>query len=532
MDQTVAEALSPAHSTRLAERDPITAAGREPAGLRRSDGTSVFTVAGSARYTCPEIIAAEQQIVAAGARRDGCRVEPAVVDLALLEATANQVALNPGQVALVRELAGSGARVQLALAPAGTGKTTAMRVLSAAWRASGGTVVGLAPSAAAAAVLREEIGADTDTLAKLSWHVAGGAGARPGWIEQIGPGTLVVIDEAGMAATTDLATAIGYVTARGGSVRLVGDDQQLAAIGAGGVLRDLAHAHGAVTLSAVMRFTHPPGHRSAGTANHAEGAASLALRDGDPAAIGYYLDRQRVHVGDLSTVTDEAYRAWSADRGAGGDPIMLAPTRELVAELNARARADLLAAGEPGCQPVGRAAALAGGSRASAGDTIITRHNDRKIRLSATDWVKNGDRWQITQVRGDGALNVAHLASGRHVTLPAGYVARHVQLGYAATVHGAQGITADACHTVATGTESRQLLYVAMTRGAHANHVYLTIAGDGDPHSVISRDALLPPTAGDILARVLARDHSPTSATSHARALGSTDVLLAAAAAR
>jgi len=263
VDQTVAEALSPAHSTLLAERDPITAAGREPAGLRRSDGTSVFTVAGSARYTCPEIIAAEQQIVAAGGRRDGRRVEPAVVDLALLEATANGMALNPGQVALVRELAGSGARVQLALAPAGTGKTTAMRVLSMAWRASGGTVVGLAPSAAAAAVLREEIGADTDTLAKLSWHLAGGAGARPGWIEQLGPGTLVVIDEAGMAATTDLATAIGYLTARGGSVRLVGDDQQLAAIGAGGVLRDLAHAHGAVTLSAVMRFTHPPGHRSA-----------------------------------------------------------------------------------------------------------------------------------------------------------------------------------------------------------------------------------------------------------------------------
>src|SRR5665811_2214761 len=78
---------------------------------------------------------------------------------------ANGVELNPGQVQLVRELATSGARVQLALAPAGTGKTTAMRVLSRAWTSDDGTVVGLAPSAAAAAVLREEIGTSTDTLA-------------------------------------------------------------------------------------------------------------------------------------------------------------------------------------------------------------------------------------------------------------------------------------------------------------------------------------------------------------------------------
>ena len=49
----------------------------------------------------------------------------------------------------------SGARLQLGIAPAGTGKTTALRALATAWRQSGGTVVGLAPSASAAAVLRD-----------------------------------------------------------------------------------------------------------------------------------------------------------------------------------------------------------------------------------------------------------------------------------------------------------------------------------------------------------------------------------------
>ena len=181
--------------------------------------------------------------------------------MALLESTANGVELNPGQVQLVRELATSGARVQLALAPAGTGKTTAMRVLSRAWTGDGGTVVGLAPSAAAAAVLREEIGTSTDTLAKLIHSLETGI-AVPEWVTAIGPDTLVVIDEAGMAGTRDLAKAIEYVVDRGGSVRLIGDDQQLAAIGAGGVLRDISEVHGAVTLSQVMRFTDPD-HRGA-----------------------------------------------------------------------------------------------------------------------------------------------------------------------------------------------------------------------------------------------------------------------------
>ena len=99
-------------------------------------------------------------------------------------------------------------------------------------------------------------------------------------------------------------------------------------------------------------------------------------------------------------------------------------------------------------------------------------------------------------------------------------------------MHGAQGLTADTCYTVATGEESRQLLYVALTRGRHANHLFLTTAGDGDPHSVITRDALLPPTAVDVLTRVLARDGAPISATSQARALADPAALLACAADR
>ncbi|WP_299960521.1 MobF family relaxase [uncultured Modestobacter sp.] len=507
VDAIVAAALSPQLSIRLGAQEAI----KQPVALCRTDGTSVFSVAGSARYTSSEIITAERTVLAVAGRRDG-RVIPATsVDLALLESAANGAKLNPGQVQLVHELATSGARVQLALAPAGTGKTTALRTLAAAWQSGGGTVVGLAPSAAASAVLREQLGTDTDTLAKLVHAVTSGADV-PTWVTSIGPDTLVVVDEAGMASTPDLARMVEFVVEAGGSVRLVGDDRQLAAIGAGGLLRDLAASHGAVSLTQVVRFTDP----GTGAPNHAEGAASLALRDGDPAALAYYVDRGRVHVGDLATVTDGAYEAWATDRAAGRDAIMLAPTRELVAELNNRARDERLARTTG---PTGHDVALADSARASAGDSVITRRNERTIPIGATDWVKNGDRWTVAEVHASGALEVVHRRTGRHVTLPADYVRDHVTLGYATTVHGAQGLTAESCYAITTGTESRQLLYVALTRGRHANHVFLPITGDGDPHSLITRDALLPPTAVDVLSRVLARDDAPTSATSTVREL-------------
>ena len=162
---------------------------------------------------------------------------------------------------------------------------------------------------------------------------------------------------------------------------------------------------------------------------------------------------------------------------------------------------------------------LADGLTCSAGDTIISRHNDRTIPVGATDWVKNGDRWTVDTVLESGALQVTHLRTKRHITLPTSYVTNNVELGYACTIHAAQGVTADASHTVATGEESRQLFYVAMTRGRGGNHVYLTTAGDGDPHAVITREALLPPTAVDILTRILARDDAPVSATSTAQDL-------------
>ncbi|HRC19081.1 MAG TPA: MobF family relaxase, partial [Phycicoccus elongatus] len=501
---------------------PLTKPGDDvevPESLRRSDGTSMYVVAGSQLFTSSTLLAAEARIVARAGQRDGMQIPANAVDLAMLASTANGLPLNAGQATLVREMATSGARLQLAIAPAGAGKTTAMSALARAWTEGGGTVIGLAPSAAAADVLGENIHATTDTMAKLTWHLDHPAlGELPGWAASIGPTTLVIIDEAGMANTLSLDKVVDFVIARGGSVRLIGDDQQLAAVGAGGVLRDIQATHGSLHLTELMRFDDP-----------AEGAASLALRDGLPEALGFYLDRDRVYVGDLATMTDNVLNAWRDTRASGQDAIMLAPTRDLVSELNQRARAHRIhldpAAGH-------RTVTLADGNLASVGDTVITRTNDRTLRIAATDWVKNGDRWQITALGDVGTITVQHARNGRFVDLPAAYVAASVDLGYACTIHTAQGVTADASHTLLTGSEPRQLAYTALTRGRHANHIYLQVVGDGDEHNIIRPDHTHPLTATDILEQILARDDSSRSATTTRRDAHDPALLLADEASR
>ena len=105
---------------------------------------------------------------------------------------------------------------------------------------------------------------------------------------------------------------------------------------------------------------------------------------------------------------------------------------------------------------------LADGTQASEGDLVITRSNDRRLRTLRGGWVRNGDRWRVTHVGKDGSMTVQRVgvALGGSVTLPAAYVAEHVDLGYAVTAHRAQGLTVDTSHVVVSGTTTRENLYV------------------------------------------------------------------------
>ncbi|MBC9735534.1 MobF family relaxase [Nocardioides marmotae] len=527
---TVQRAIQ-AESVALPDPDLAHAHGRTPPPLRRPDGSSVYAVHGSQRFTSRAILDAERSLLDAAGRCDGRAVAPVRVHRFLMGWTSDRdgSGLSTEQEALVVRLAGSSQRVQVALAPAGSGKTRCMRALADLWLSDGGRVVGLAPSAAAAhqlqASLCDEVGEGTDrsiagvpcdTLAKVAWGMVHPDDAA-GWASTIGPATMVIIDEAAMAGTIELAAVVRLVVERGGCVRLVGDDRQLAAVAAGGIVRDIADRYGAATLSETRRFHDP-----------VEGAATLALRSGDPVALGFYADNGRLHVGDAMACAEQAYAAWKVDLTAGRSSILLAPTRELARELNLRAQRDRLEALRKDEAGHDSAVELFDGARLRVGDQVITRRNDRRLSLSNTDWVRNGDRWTVRALGTDGSATLTSTERRRHVTVPSSYVTEHLTLGYATTIHGAQGLTVDTAHTVLTGDEDRSLLYVGLTRGRHANHVYVTVlphprgpSGDGADagwHDMVTRPEVLdPPTAVEVLTGVMAREDQAKSATTTLR---------------
>jgi ATP-dependent exoDNAse (exonuclease V) alpha subunit len=476
--------------------------------LRRRDGASVYTTHGTQLFTSSEILSAEKRVLDAAGRTDGRRASASAVDMALLEHKATRGrTLNPGQQAVVREMARSGARVQLALAPAGSGKTTAMSALTRAWEESGGRVLGLSPGANQAQLLRDDINTDTDTVDKFIWLQrnpdATDDPARA-WFDAIDETTLIIVDEAGKAGTLQLDAVITTALARGASVRLVGDDQQLASVSAGGVLRDIDITYGALNLTEVVRFK-----------SRAEAQAGLALRDGDPSGLAFYADNHRIHVGSDDTIIDMVYQWWAADKARGYDTTMLAPTNPIVAQLNERPRLDRLNAEAHDANGVARPgdsqeAALSDGLRASAGDTVATRRNKRSLRIAGgRDFVRNGYRWSVDKVSRDGGLTVSRLDTGQKATLPAWYVRSYVTLGYASTIDSSQGMTIGnkstkgTCHVVGADTLTRQQLYTAMSRATDENHIYVSTA-ETDAHRVLTPKATHPNTAIDMLERVLA----------------------------
>ncbi|MEU2258163.1 MobF family relaxase [Nocardia xishanensis] len=517
----VTEALSPARSIErgdpdLAEEPDLRVV---PELVRRRDGGTVHVRAGSHLYTSARTLAVEQQLIELSVQPGARQIPTAAVAEAVRHYNTDNPdrPLNAGQISVIEGFAASHLRVHTANAPAGTGKTTAMRVLTDAWQASGGRVLGLAPTAAAAAVLGESIGARVETVDKLldvltrhSPHPDNPALARehppslPQWVLDIDTDTLAIVDEHVKIGNRKRLRLLQFLALRGATIRCIGDDHQLAAIEAGGADADMAAAapEHAMTLTHVVRF-----------ASSAEATASLQLRDGDPAALGWYLDNGRVHAGHHGATHDDVYTAWMGDHLTGRDTIMLAPTHEVVTALNARARVDRIArhGGRTGAEVL-----LSDGLSASVGDTIRTRRNDPKLRLGARDWVRNGYAWTVEHVHDDGTLTVTHVRSGggngATVRLPAAYVRAHVRLGYATTIDSAQGITADICHVALTGYESRQQLYVALTRGVSANHVYVPTALDGSEASFWSEPAVFPRTAVEVLVRVLDRDGAQKSA--------------------
>jgi hypothetical protein len=368
-----------------------------------------------------------------------------------------------------------GRLVSVINAPAGSGKTRVLAEAARIWAAAGlGPVIGITPSQSARNTLAAGVPVSYNS-AQFLGHLPGRRGAR-GPI-RIGPGTLLVIDEASMLSAPDLAKLIAYAQARGAKIVLAGDTSQLQAVENGGGMSLLASTLGYVRLARPARF------RAAW-----EQQASLRLRDGDIAVLAEYDRQGRVIGGEPEQVTAASSAAYVALSADGTDVLLMAADHALRRELSRRIRDDLV---QLGIVAAGPAVPIADGAQASAGDLIICTRNDHSVEAGEPGrTLANGDLLRIEAVTRRGlivrrALDADPRTGHRRWTDRTFVYANcgDAELGYAVTDHTAQGRTVHTGLAVITGTEDRQHAYVALSRGTDVNlaYVFTTSPKQADP---------------------------------------------------
>ncbi|MCB0996955.1 MAG: relaxase domain-containing protein [Acidimicrobiales bacterium] len=438
-----------------------------PSGpLLRRDGRPVTESAIDRALTTKDILDQEAAIIAWADRElDG---EP---DAVALDVPADH--LTGPQREAAAAVAGDQGLVMV-VGPAGTGKTTALAAAVAQLEHDGRPVFGVAPSAAAAAVLAHETGMRADTVHKLLAAQRHDAAADSPY--RLAPGTTVIVDEAGMLSTDILDPLVAVAIRNQWHLALVGDPLQFSAVGRGGMFGLLVDTFGAIELDTVHRF-HQPWERD----------ASLRLRCGDVDVLDLYDANGRLHGGTATSMERATVNAWWQDRRAGLNTLLMAPSNDTVDRLNERCQQLRVRAGELDWN--GPAAQAADGL-VLVGDEIATRHNDRRLRTDRGEMVRNRATWTIDTIHEDGSI----IATGTHgtVRLPAGYVRDHVELAYATTAMGAQGRTVDHAILYLDAPADVRNIYVPLTRGRHANHAYVATTGED--------------TAVDVLARCLTTD--------------------------
>ncbi len=423
-------------------------------------------------YATTDTLLAEEALRRASIERGAHHLNAAAVNAWLDE---HATTIGADQRAAVAGIAATDARLAVLVGPAGTGKSYAAGTFAHAWAdlttADGqpGRVVGLAVSQIATQVLRDDGIEDArnitqwldvqDKLTAGSTHPADTA-----WT--LRPTDVVMVDEASMVATADLHRIHTLTQHAGARLVLTGDPRQLGAVEAGGVMGLLDGHAETYTLADVRRF-----------ATDWEPAASLALRDGDPDALTEYDRHGRLLSHDTpDDAVTAAARAAVADRLDGRSVVVVTATNEQAAQVATTVRDQLIDLGL--VEPDGVLLGLDGGT-AGVGDLIAARRNNYALG------VINRAQYKVTAVGEDGSLTVVpadhnqtdptSAAPARELVLPASYVGEHVQLGYASTVHAAQGMTVDSAHLLTDGTMDAATLYVAMTRGRLTNTAHVSL---------------------------------------------------------
>jgi conjugative relaxase-like TrwC/TraI family protein len=451
----------------------------------RLDGRPVSEHVTRRRLTTPAILLQEHQLI----------------DWATMagEPTGPELSVD-GQQDAAQAISGQAGLV-LVVGPAGSGKTSAVARAVATLREADRPVVGLAPSGKAADVLAQEAACPTSTLAKLLHEHTRLTGPPREW--DLPAGTTVIVDEAGMVRTNDLAALVGL--ARGNHWRLVcvGDPDQLPAVGRGGMFAHWCDTLSPHRLDQIHRFD-----------DDWQAEASLRLRQGDPDAARPYADHGRLRSVHPTLVTEQVARQHQTLSDRGESVAITTSSASMARAINVEIQHRSGTAAD-------RAVGLADGTHARSGDQIATRRNDPELTTSAGGTVRNRQTWTVDRVHRSGDLTVSSPALGT-VRLTSAYVARHVELGWAVTGYGNQGATTDHGICVIEPGSSRAGIYVGMTRGRKRNIAWtLDPTGLDAPEDTFASAIARPPnerTAHAVRAELQNEaDRSPASERMHDR---------------
>jgi hypothetical protein len=418
----------------------------------------------------------------------------------------------------------SGRAIDILVGAAGTGKTRTVATLAKIWReARVGRVIGLTTSTNAAHVLAAEGLAESHNFAAFLGRIKDSDRTR-GHLP-VRCGDLLVVDEASMVSTGDLAAVEDIATRCGAKILLTGDTAQLSAPQAGGVMRLLAEEYGYYQLSTVQRFEE-----------EWERAASLRLRAGDADVLAEYDQRGRILDGTREQMSETAYQRWLADHLSGKASVLLVTTNVQATELARRARDELAGLGLVATEGL---VELRDGNVAGAGDLIVARQNDRLEAGEAGRRLANRDVLRIDSWAeiGEARVGLVRRLTGHDLRtseaewsalfeLPEEYIEQHADLAYAGNVHVSEGRTVDTSHLVVDETAGRESLYVGMSRGRERNTAYVVTErarsadlspeprpspGIEDPGA--AEDAPQPPHRLAVLAGVLEREQGERTAT-------------------
>lgn len=408
--------------------------------------------AGETIFTTPAMAKLERDVSAAAiARRDtgAGLVDERVLDFALT--TGIGATLDDEQREAVEHVVRSGDGVSVIIGEAGTGKTYALSALRRTYENAGYRIVGGALAARAAIELEEGSGIESGTIASLLMELDGQG------VDSIARRkTVLVVDESSMVGTRDLGRLLAHAESAGAKVVLVGDDGQLPSIDAGGVFRGLAERLGSARLQKNRRQRDP-----------VEREIVQLFRNGYAQdALTACATHGRLVVGETPEETRAAMVGGWYLAHEHSDSRMIAERRSDVQQLNVMAQATRYANGE-----IDGEGLVAGYYEYVVGDRILCRHNNKRLH------VINGDYGEVLSFdKAKGSIVIAK-DDGEVVELPRWYVddPESFQLGYAITIHTAEGATFDDNHVLGSDRLYREAAYTAMTRGRDQNMMYVTV---------------------------------------------------------